>query len=156
MIFLGLLHQNKWENAQGEGKSHKGGIKPKFMVCEIVRCLYVPRDHIINNPLRGIPGFSPLPRHLPIYFDVIIPKISKKVKKVNILSLPKSLLCYSIAVYNNIWQLIFNLQRNALILILWTFSPIRIIQHTRKFDFNLLNYQNWPIGSENMDFSTFS
>ena len=129
------------------------------MVCENVRCLYVPRDHIMNSPgppLRVIPGFYPLPGHFPIYFAVIIPKISKKVKKVNILSLPKSLLCYSIAVYNTVWQLIFNPQRNALILILWTFSPIRIIQHTRKFDFNLLNYQNWPTGSDNMDFSTFS
>ena len=59
--------------------SHKGGINTK--ISWYVRCLYVPRDHIINNPLRGIPGFSPLPRHLPIYFDVIIPKISKKSKK---------------------------------------------------------------------------
>ena len=72
-------------------------------------------------------GFFPLPGHFPIHFDVIIPKISKEVNKVNILSLPNSLLCYSIALYNNIWQLIFNHQRNPLILILWTFSPLRII-----------------------------
>ena len=59
--------------------SHKGGINTK--ISWYVRCLHVLKDHIINNPRRGIPGFSPLPRHLPIYFDVIIPKISKKSKK---------------------------------------------------------------------------
>ena len=63
------------------------------MVCENVRCLYVPRDHIMNPPgppLRVIPGFYPLPGHFPIYFAVIIPKISKKSKKLTFFPCPRA------------------------------------------------------------------
>ena len=97
--------------------------------------------------------FPQLPGHFPIPFDARIPKMPKKMEKVDVLSLPKSLFVYTIAAYYAIQPTLLNTKNNLPNVAQSTSDPSRNVVDIRKYDPRSLDHQNWSTGWEIIGFS---